>query len=207
MLSAWSRLLAGEVRDPLVGRSVLVGILAGLAATILVFASRWMPNLFGAPGGAPVYGLDVTVASLSGMRQAVAGVLAIVGSYQVFGVTWVLLLVVLKRIFGTGWRAMIGTVVLYTAIWSIGDAVDSRSVWPQWLLALATAALTTACAVRGGMLALVVGGIVYGLLESFSLVLLPWTWKTELALLTWAVILGLAVFGAWVVSRPRRAFC
>jgi serine/threonine-protein kinase len=205
MLSAWSRLLAGDVRDPLVGRSVLVGILCGLVATILAFASRCMPRLFDAPEGAPIYGLGTTIPALSGVRQTIASVLGAVGFYSLFGVTWVLLLVILKSLLGTRGRAVVASMAVYTVIVSVGHAVDSHSVWPQYVLAVATAALITGCGLRGGMLALVVGGIVFGLLESFSLVLLPWQWTTELALLTWVVLLGLAVLGTWVSIGPRHA--
>jgi serine/threonine-protein kinase len=54
MLIAWNRLLAGRVRDPLVGRDLLVGTLVGLAVSILGHVLNLAPSWFGKPQLSPI---------------------------------------------------------------------------------------------------------------------------------------------------------
>ncbi len=52
-LISWSRLLAGRFLDPLLGRDVLVGVLAGLALTLESQFANLAPILFGRPPFSP----------------------------------------------------------------------------------------------------------------------------------------------------------
>jgi serine/threonine-protein kinase len=47
---SWSRLLAGGVRDPLVGRDVVIGCVAGAALTSLLLLHDLLPSWLGLPG-------------------------------------------------------------------------------------------------------------------------------------------------------------
>ena len=47
LLTAWSRLLAGRIGDPLVGRDVLIGILAGMLTILVVRLSQFVPVWLG----------------------------------------------------------------------------------------------------------------------------------------------------------------
>ncbi len=62
-LISWSRLLEGRLRDPLVGRDALVGMLAGLAVTLVFPLARSTPAWLGQPLLAPAY--NATLATLS----------------------------------------------------------------------------------------------------------------------------------------------
>ena len=53
MLVGWSRLLAGRIRDPLIGRDVLVGAAMGAALALVNQAMDVVPPLFGMPPPAP----------------------------------------------------------------------------------------------------------------------------------------------------------
>lgn len=46
---SWSRLLAGQVRDPLVGRDLLIGALFGLGMLIVIFVGGSLPGTFDLP--------------------------------------------------------------------------------------------------------------------------------------------------------------
>jgi serine/threonine-protein kinase len=50
---SWTRLLAGRFRDPLVGRDILVGCLAGLGILLLWDVMAMVPEWFGQPPGPP----------------------------------------------------------------------------------------------------------------------------------------------------------
>jgi serine/threonine-protein kinase len=53
VLISWSRLLAGRFRDPLVGRDMLVGGIAGAAMSFFMAARHWVPKWIGAPPPPP----------------------------------------------------------------------------------------------------------------------------------------------------------
>ena len=53
ILITWSRLTGGSVRDPLVGRDLLVGTAAGLLLTVITLAYQYVPVLMGRPEFAP----------------------------------------------------------------------------------------------------------------------------------------------------------
>ncbi len=63
-LISWSRLLAGRFLDPLVGRDVLLGLLAALAGILVFPLARQMPAWFGQPPMNPL-SLPTTMATLS----------------------------------------------------------------------------------------------------------------------------------------------
>jgi len=53
MMISWSRLLAGRLRDPMVGRDLLLGVLGGIAMVLLVHLSIVVPSGLGHTQGPP----------------------------------------------------------------------------------------------------------------------------------------------------------
>lgn len=96
LVVSWNRLLAGDWRDPLVGRDVLIGTLAGLAHFSLIYLGKIAERLF--------YN-DVSVIpfpvnrSLSGLRFSIASILDNAGGGMWAGFMFVCCLVVLFLIF------------------------------------------------------------------------------------------------------------
>ncbi|HEX3528272.1 MAG TPA: serine/threonine-protein kinase [Thermoanaerobaculia bacterium] len=67
---AWNRLLAGKLRDPLVGRDVLIGSLVGLGGTLLTYVGEFPKNhLWGWPRP------EILSGGLQGSAQALADIL------------------------------------------------------------------------------------------------------------------------------------
>ena len=54
MLVGWTRLLSGRVRDPIVGRDVLIGVAFGVALAVVNFGSHLVPALGGWPEPVPI---------------------------------------------------------------------------------------------------------------------------------------------------------
>lgn len=50
LLISWSRLMSGRFRDPLVGRDILIGAIAGTAGAIAMFIFRAFPSWMSLPG-------------------------------------------------------------------------------------------------------------------------------------------------------------
>jgi predicted Ser/Thr protein kinase len=72
ILMSWSRLLSGRVRDPRVGRDILVGIVAGIVVALVACGIALVPSLFGAappPPRAVNAGLDFLLSTRRGLSQ------------------------------------------------------------------------------------------------------------------------------------------
>jgi hypothetical protein len=67
LLVSWTRLLSGRLKDPLVGRDHLWGVLAGLALTLILCIENVPPALFRAPGQTPVWVAWETLDGLGGL--------------------------------------------------------------------------------------------------------------------------------------------
>jgi serine/threonine-protein kinase len=117
---SWSRLLSGQVRDPLVGRDILFGVMLGIA-WILIFQIRYIPmmHMGAVPGlGSPEY--------LMGGRSAL-GVwlmqipISIIGTLQFFFLLlglkvlfgFLFSLIGLKLVRSTDWLAAIAFVAIF----------------------------------------------------------------------------------------------
>jgi serine/threonine-protein kinase len=75
ILMSWTRLLAGERRDPRVGRDVLIGVAVGVSVVLIGIAYRFAMPLLHGPTPWPK---GVNLAFLSGTRQAVATLLRLI---------------------------------------------------------------------------------------------------------------------------------
>src|SRR5690606_30766327 len=96
ILITWSRLMAGVVRDPLVGRDILVGLVAGLLLTVITLSSRLVPLLFGsaqlspwvpainAADGAGPFMTAVLINATNALQNGTLGVLGLVLLRMVF---------------------------------------------------------------------------------------------------------------------------
>ena len=79
LLVSWARLFSGKLRDPLVGRDHLWGVIAGLAACLVLCLENIPPALFRAPGQTPVWFDPSSVAGLGGFVSYVAS--SVAGSF------------------------------------------------------------------------------------------------------------------------------
>jgi serine/threonine-protein kinase len=66
-LVSWSRVLAGRFRDPLVGRDVLIGLLAGQVVILLLNLSLAAPSWLGAPPRVSAGGTAIGFANLNAL--------------------------------------------------------------------------------------------------------------------------------------------
>ena len=112
---SWSRLLGGRVRDPLVGRDILLGVLLGVVWIVIFKIGRVVSMRMGA---APE--LFSTNYLLSSRRAIGSWVLqfplAILGTLQFFG-----FILVLKLVLKKDWLATIAFVAIFAANKSIGS--------------------------------------------------------------------------------------
>ncbi len=107
---SWSRLLAGQARDPLVGRDILFGVMLGVV-WILIFQARHliMIHLGAAPG---LYATEYLI----GGRQALGLWLTQIPASIIAALEFFFLLLGLKKLLRKDWLAALAFVAIFTAI-------------------------------------------------------------------------------------------
>src|SRR5262249_19241663 len=98
VLVSWVRVLDGQHDDPLVGRDLLVGCMAGVAVCLGVAAHQAAPVLFGLPPGRPdnVGFVEPTLVGTLGLRHQLAQWLLLGRSAVVTTLGFVVVLVLLR---------------------------------------------------------------------------------------------------------------
>ncbi len=146
LLFSWSRVLAGRFRDPLVGRDVLVGLLAGVTLSLAFSAANALPCWIDLTGMTPappatgfLRGLPATAGSLVQ--------LLVDGTQRGLGIVTVLVLaqVLLRR----RWLA-----VAFVGLLLVALALSGENYAVELPLGIVIAALTIFVAARYGILAL-----------------------------------------------------
>jgi hypothetical protein len=193
-LVSWSRVLAGRLRDPLVGRDVLVGCTFASFQGLLLVWTFWIAQRAGLAGPVP---LEDSLIVLRGGRFAVGELfkVALVSTAAALGFTIIFLL--LKIVCRKTWIA--GT--LLCLLWGAVEGLRLAGLWGAraglvgLLLQIAVVALYVVLLVRFGLLATLAafffGGL--GRLGVFSLEASSPLFGT--GLLVTAVAFALAAYG------------
>ena len=189
-LISWTRLLAGKLRDPLVGRDLLIGAVYGVVIFVVEASDNFLLPLFGKlppiPGG-------VSTESLLGLRHALAQVLLYVLGQTIDSLGIFFMLFILQRILRSAWIAAIVVAVAGTLL-SLGN--DS-SEYP-WISAVFLVVLYLSFLLvlkRFGLLALVVGLVVQQVLLIFPATIHLSRWYAAPSLAGMTAIAALAIYG------------
>jgi hypothetical protein len=155
-LIGWSRLLAGKIRDPLVGRDLLIGIAAGLGHATLASLSNWLPahlNL-NSPRVPHASGIN----SLMGARFALANIAGVINSGIIVGLVLVVLLVVLSILLRRRSLAIAGLYLIQLVAYGFASG-GNRYIFAASVL---IAALWTTVTVRVGLLSIATAQSIFG---------------------------------------------
>ncbi|HUD98942.1 MAG TPA: serine/threonine-protein kinase [Bryobacteraceae bacterium] len=191
---AWNRLLAGGIRDPLVGRDVLVGLTFGTAAALVA-------KLHMLVGAGAMPSIAVQLGSLTGVSGAVAGFLTLITNCVLQALSWFVLIFILRVVLRRDWLAAAAFVAIYMALnWLGTPASPALSA----LFGGLETALLVFMMVRFGLVALIASSFVYVLWLLFPITsdFSAWYAGTSLfALLSLAVMAALA-FRWSLAGRP-----
>jgi serine/threonine-protein kinase len=194
-LISWTRLLAGDWRDPLVGRDVLVGALLGiwmnLFGWLAEITARWVgipPDLRGIQPDT-LLGVRGIAPFFLGLQPAVA---------LVHGLGFVFLLFLLSRLLRGERRAAFGAWVLFFTAMTLGGS------HPYVLLFSGTlAACYIFVASRFGLLAIAVAQFIFFMVQFYPYTTDPSAWYAGVTLFAAGVIAALAVYGFRVSLAGR----
>ena len=182
---SWSRLLSGQLRDPLVGRDILFGVMLGVL-WILIFQVRSIPVM--RLGGAPFLG---NADYLTGGRTALGAwlrqvVSSILGTLQFF-----FLLLGLKFVLRKDWLAAIAFVAIFAVPQGLLDSHPTIEL-PTMILVYSIAVLIV---LRFGLIPLAVAIFTVDMAANLPLSGDLSAWFATNSLLALLSVLVLAVWG------------
>jgi serine/threonine-protein kinase len=197
---SWSRLLAGDLRDPLVGRDMLIGSLLGIGITLTNYLSGLAPPVFGLPPDRPG---TINGPTLLNFKEYFHGLLSeSVGIAVILGFGGLFLLTVIFIFVRRNWL----TAILGWAIFPALFVTQGENFW----LDLFFTGIASAIMVYGLMRFGLVAGIMMFLVFSWTLSL-PMTinfsaWYGAYSAVTMIVIAALAFYAYRNATAGRSLF-
>jgi eukaryotic-like serine/threonine-protein kinase len=195
-LVSWTRLLGGSVRDPLVGRDVLIGVAWGLGSAIalagMVFLSLYLK---GVPPGPGFTGVNL----LTSPNYVVGAFLNNVVNALMNGVLLSLLFVMLRRLLRLTVLATIATAALL-AVLIIGQGGGIGDGWYSIVATGAYSLVMVLPLVRFGVLPFIVSFWAQNVVQSNVLTTDLGAWYAPPTWIVGALLIGLAIAG-FVQSR------
>ncbi|HMF93505.1 MAG TPA: serine/threonine-protein kinase [Vicinamibacterales bacterium] len=202
MLTSWTSLWAGRIRDPLVGRDVLAGLLAGIAWLVLLIGRCQVMGC-----AAPEILVAPALESIRSSRHVAAALAFDLTDALQFTLAGLLFLVVLRLIVRKP-RVATALWVLLIAPLQFGATLGPSTAPLVWDLAfaLALAALAATLFLQVGLLAAYVTLIFERLMTHVPMTLDPNVWYAGPSYLILAMVFALAIYGFVVALGGRSAF-
>jgi len=202
LLIGWTRLVSGRVRDPLVGRDVLVGVAAGTVVAFLSASRELAPRILGLPLATP----DLPSALvLLGTRYALSLSLQTIRRALVSAMQCVSVVVFLKIVVKRTWLVLLlGTLAILPIAMSGTSAAEQLPI--ELTIVVLAIGLLFAVLLRYGLLALVVMLYTLMVIEIFPLTTdlsRPYASASIVVLLG---IAGLSVFGFYASRGDEPPF-
>jgi serine/threonine-protein kinase len=187
LLVSWTRLLAGQLRDPLVGRDFLIGAAYGVCLTLYEVSDQVLLPAFGKLPPAPNL---LAAEALDGVRPALGLLLYYVLIFVLYGLLIFFLLFFLRLLVRKQWIAAIIVVLLGASTNTGGDYpiftfFSAALIWLSIILVLK----------KFGLLAMVIGLVVQNVLIVFPVTSHLSRWYASEALTGISAIAAVAIYG------------
>jgi serine/threonine-protein kinase len=191
-LIAWSRVLEGRLRDPLVGQHVLLGAIAGVAVSLLIHLELRVTGLPGAPSWQ-------SIAALATVRADVAAHVDLLRDALRLPIFILMAVLVLRVVLRRTWVAYCVFVGLPVVSFASGASLPDTIVFAT-LLALSLIVLT-----RLGLLALLVL-VLFSDWPNIPLTTDPSSWFFPSSVVTMLMFATVGVYGFVVSLGGQRLF-
>ena len=189
---SWSRLMTGQVRDPLVGRDTLYGVLLGMSWA-LIYALFYLMRL--RAGDAPAF---ATTEYLLGTRHVIGSwlwqlAISVQGTLLFF-----FLMFIVRGVLRKPWMAVLAFVIIWTAIKTAGN---------QHLLLTAFAAIYAVAAftlMRFGFIVLATGMFTVDLLLNVPITTHLSSWYAGSSMFVVLTVSALALWGCYTALGGQK---
>ena len=167
-LVSWNRMLGGRIGDPMVGRDVLIGLVAGVSLPLIGGAAWWIGQHY---MEWPPFRSDLMLGSIRGGRFLLGDIFDTVLITLVWALVLVMIFVIFNLILRKTWLAAGGLLLYFTAFQMVVLTSDGISGLPAVALALLRSGLLTIMLTRFGLLTLVAMWVSFGLFVTFPFTL------------------------------------
>jgi serine/threonine-protein kinase len=199
---AWTRLLSGRWRDPLVGRDLLIGSTFGAAILLIGGLERWAPPLLGLPAPLPQFG---DPRALLGLHRVFSASLETVVAAALLAMLMMFFFALGSLQGGVRRKNRIGLAIFYViSLVLFALSVDAPSLAVVAPFALVSAGLYTLLFARYGLVAGIAMALVLQWRLPLALDLSTWFAGTTIASL--ALMAALPVFGFYCALAGRGPF-
>jgi hypothetical protein len=199
-LLGWSRLLSGHIRDPRVGRDVLLGMAFGVALILIDVGKATMTPALGYPAPFPRYGFGE---EMFGDSAAAFWAVLIVSVNAIDGALFIAFGIVIARlVLRIRWLAIVVTMLFL----SLTATYDMSALPLSLVFPLASGALLTVLTMRFGLLSLVVSWFTWRLLAAVPMTLELSHWRAVPSNWTLALLIALALFGFYASRAGKPLF-
>jgi len=194
---SWTRLMSGRVRDPLVGRDALFGVILGLIWVVIIH----LRFLFGIArlNSAPQL---LTTDYLMGLRGTLgAGIVQAPSGIQ-GTLFFFIILVILRYLLRNRWAAAAGFVAIFTLL----NALGSSQPWVAATSGVLVYAIAAFALVRFGLITLAVAVFVANTMLNVPVTVDFSRWYAPYALMVPAFVLALAAWGFYTALGGQKLF-
>jgi serine/threonine-protein kinase len=185
---SWSRLLAGDLRDPLVSRDILFGSLLGIGITLTSYISRIAPIVFGLPESRPG---TINGPTLLNFKEYFHGLLSeSVGIGVILGFGGLFLLTIIFIVVRRNWLAAILGWTIFPALIVTPD----QYFWLDLFFTGVASALMVYGLMRFGLVAGIMMFLVFSWTNAMPMTLDFSAWYGAYSAVTMIVITALAFY-------------
>ena len=206
MIVSWVRLLDGRIRDPLVGRDFLIGLLAGavimLAGHLFWLVAGWLgipplrpDQLTGPP-------IDIQMITLRGFRWWIGLLFNGAAAALVIPMGFTILLLLTKLLLRRQSLVIVGVLVVFSLL----NVAAGDSPWMSLAFSCVIGLLYLILLFRFGLLAAVVAEFFIGLVFTYPMTLDFSSWYAGSTALVLVVFAAMAVYGFSVSLAGRPIF-
>jgi predicted Ser/Thr protein kinase len=195
-LVSWSRLLAGEILDPVVGRDVLIGVLTAVFWAIISRVATLIPGWAGKVPQEPANQLDFII--LGGIHYTFGDILLNVMIYLFLSLALFFIFFLVRLVLRREWLAIVVTVVLL----SIQSAFSEHALLNMTQDVIVTG-LALLILVRLGLLALLVAFSLNNVLQAYPLTGHFSEWYAQPTIVVFTMIGALAIFGFYTSTAGK----
>jgi predicted Ser/Thr protein kinase len=194
---SWSRLVTGKIRDPLVGRDVLFGVMLGLT-WVLILELRLGFSALHLDAAPQLLSIDY----LAGLRPALADIIVQIPTSIQGTLFFFVMLVVLRYLLRNRWAAAVG----FTAIFTFLSSVGNSHPWIAAVSGIFVYGIAAFALVRFGLITLAVAVFVANTTLSVPLSVDFSRWYAANAALVPLVVAGLALWSFFAALGGQKLF-
>ncbi len=199
-MASWNRVLSGRFRDPLVGRDILLGAIAGAAAAGAMFVFQAAPGWLFLPGS---WSAHAELIAVSGSFRQWGMVFYLIGLTAFYGVGLIVAVTIPHILFRSRKLAIIVCFVMGAVTLCLGA---HGSLAGQALFAGVGSLILTACLFRFGVFSAAAAFLVLNLLTRMMLRFEPQSWAGRAGVMTMVIVIVVALYGFAVSLGGRPLF-